>query len=211
MCWSISSPPIKHVECIFLGAACSTLSVSVNFDFSLIAQFPNGTAVLWWDAKHHSKSPLFCPLCVSEATVSYHLEGPHPSVPLTFLLMGFSSVLFPSHFLLLSALFLFFCSKTSFCALILSPGSSFSLSLSSYFSYLSIIVLFHLHVFYPPFVIFISLPVVFVFFFFNTSVVFLNTSTVYYARSHVHTLIFWFTLGIFSNVYTHLHRGMQSC
>lgn len=27
------------------------------------------------------KSSLFCPLCVSVATVSYHLEVPHPSVP----------------------------------------------------------------------------------------------------------------------------------
>lgn len=63
-----------------------------------IAQFPNGRAVLWWDVKRHSKSPLFCPLCVSEATVSYHLEGPHPSVTLTSLWwvspLSFSHVIF---------------------------------------------------------------------------------------------------------------------
>lgn len=67
------------------GAACCKLSASFVLGCSFVAPFPNGTAVLWWDAKHHSKSPLFCPLCVSEATVSYHLEGPHPSVPLIFI------------------------------------------------------------------------------------------------------------------------------
>lgn len=45
------------------------------------ARLQNGTAALWWDVNHHSKSSLFCPLRVSVATVSYHLEVPHPPDP----------------------------------------------------------------------------------------------------------------------------------
>lgn len=81
------------------------------------------------------KSSLFCPLCVSVATVSYHLEVPHPPVPSN----GFSPLSCSFDFGLPC---FFFCSLLhvafSLEALILSPYCFICFPLSSFF------VLFHL-------------------------------------------------------------------
>lgn len=95
------------------------------------ARLQNGTAALWWDVNHHSKSSLFCPLCVSVATVSYHLEVPHPPDPSN----GFSPPSYSFDFGL--PCFVFFCSLLhvafSLEALILSPYCFICFPLYSFF------------------------------------------------------------------------------
>lgn len=91
------------------------------------------------DVNHHSKSSLFCPLCVSVATVSYHLEVPHPPDPSN----GFSPPSYSFDFGLPCFFWgFFFCSLLhvafSLEALILSPYCFICFPLSSFF-----FVLFH--------------------------------------------------------------------
>lgn len=119
------------------------------------------------DVNHHSKSSLFCPLCVSVATVSYHLEVPHPPDPSN----GFSPPSYSFDFGLPCFFVFFFCSLLhvafSLEALILSPYCFICFPLSSFF--LSFFVLFpaaFCSLFSSPFLSEFS-PLQYVFFFFS--------------------------------------------
>lgn len=100
------------------------------------------------DVNHHSKSSLFCPLCVSVATVSYHLEVPHPPDPSN----GFSPPSYSFDFGL-PCFFFLFCSLLhvafSLEALILSPYCFICFPLSSFFCPFSFYSLLPFALFFP--------------------------------------------------------------
>lgn len=95
------------------GAACCKLSASFVLGCSFVAPFPNGTAVLWWDAKHHSKSPIVLPSLCFRGNSLLPSGRPSSLSSSHFHLMAFSSVLFSSHFCFFRYCFSFF-AKTSF-------------------------------------------------------------------------------------------------